>query len=537
MKAILAAFLAFVGLTTTAILLATGQIGPRTPLHIAAAPAHANQGPMLHDWAEANRVDLTLTFLPEAALVGAMTSGPQAMPDAIWPESRLWLGRLDPDDRARHVTVTGRQPVVLALKARIAQELGWSGRDDVTMAEIARAAKEGWFRLGIGSASQGSLGAATYLGLFPALSGAEAPLDAAMLETPETQDAVLDFLAQVDRTTPDGASLTDLLVGHPDHLDAMLTTEAQAIRANRLLAEAGGSALHVVYPADLPARLDSPIAFLPAPEADGAREEVFLALAAHLTNPDTAAGMVALGRRPALPGEDLPAAMWNPDLGLQAGRSLPAETPPEPGLVSRALALYQTELRKPSLTVWLLDHSYSMGGAPLDRMREAMTQLLDGDAASEHLLQPSARDAAIILPFNEIIADPIRVETATPVSLDRALRFLSEQQTTGAESDVYYALYEAYQELARFDESGRLGRYLPAIVLVTDAASAQDSREALLAHRQANPLSPQVPIIAIPLAEADRTELQDLATLTGGTVIDARDGLAPALRTAKAFNN
>lgn len=540
MKAILAAFLAFVGLTTTAILLATGKIGPRTPLLLVTTPGNAIHEPILRDWAEANRVDLTLRLLSEPAMAAALKAQGAARPDVIWTDSRLWLDRLDPEGQVQHVTALTRQPVVVAIKARIAQEMGWTGRETVPMAEIAQAAKEGWFRFGVGSATQGSLGAATYLGLFPAFSDSGGALDAAMLTTPETQDAVLDFLAQVDRTTADAGALTDLLVAHPDHLDAMLNTEAEALRANRLLSEGGGSALQVVYPEDLPAVLDSAIGFLPTKPEDPDREEAFLALIAHLQSAETTAVMQGLGLRTVGPEGDSVEPQgdaWTGAPGLRPSQPVAAPDPLPADLVAQALTLYQSELRKPSVTVWLLDHSYSMGGAPINQMRQAMTTLLDPKQAARHLLQSTDRDAAVILPFNEIIADPIRVEAASPVALERARRFLASQQVSGAESDIYYALYEAYGELARLSEDGTLGRSLPAIVLLTDAPSAQASREALVAHRRANPLSPPVPIIAIAYGEADRAELQALADLTGGVMIDAQGDIAGALRAAKAFNN
>ncbi|MBN7783503.1 substrate-binding domain-containing protein [Ponticoccus gilvus] len=540
MKAILAAFLAFVGLTTTAILLATGQIGPRTPLTIVTTPGHAIHEPMLRDWAKANRVDLTLRLLPETAMTSALLGQAGARPDVIWTDSRLWLDRLDPEGQMQHVTALTRQPVVLAIKARIAQEMGWTDRETVPMAEIAQAAKEGWFRFGIGSATQGSLGAATYLGLFPAFSDGDGPLDAAMLKVPETLDAVLDFLAQVDRTAPGALALADLLVAHPDHLDAMLNTEAEALRANRLLTEAGGSALQVIYPGDLPAVLDSTLGFLPTDPEELDREEAFHALVAHLKSAETTAVMQGLGLRAVGPEGDSAepqGAAWTGAPGLRPAQAVTAPDPLAADLVAQALTLYQTTLRKPSLTVWLLDHSYSMGGAPINQMRQAMTTLLDPRQAVRHGLQPTVRDAAVILPFNEIIADPIRVEAASPVALERARRFLASQQVSGADSDIYYALYEAYEELARLSEDGTLGRSLPAIVLLTDAPSAQASREALVAHRRATPLSPPVPIIAIAYGEADHAELQALADLTGGTMIDAEGDIAGALRAARAFNN
>ncbi len=51
------------------------------------------------------------------------------------------------------------------------------------------------------------------------------------------------------------------------------------------------------------------------------------------------------------------------------------------------LNLYQTEFRKPSLTVYCLDYSGSMEGTGREQMVEAMSQILIQENAARYLLQ------------------------------------------------------------------------------------------------------------------------------------------------------
>ena len=85
-------------------------------------------------------------------------------------------------------------------------------------------------------------------------------------------------------------------------------------------------------------------------------------------------------------------------------------TMPSGEVIKKALEIYQTELRKPSATVYCLDYSGSMSGSGEKAMKSAMAALLDQRQAAEAMIQASDKDVMIIVPFNDTIIDTWEVE-------------------------------------------------------------------------------------------------------------------------------
>ena len=128
------------------------------------------------------------------------------------------------------------------------------------------------------------------------------------------------------------------------------------------------------------------------------------------------------------------------------------------------LNLYQTQFRKPSLTVYCLDYSGSMEGIGREQMVEAMSQILIQENAEQNLLQASEHEVNILIPFEGYPRD---VYTA---------------EGNGAELEDLYDQVEA-EEPRRHGHLLRrhggpaaagnydLSQYTPAIILLTDGVS------------------------------------------------------------------
>ena len=158
---------------------------------------------------------------------------------------------------------------------------------------------------------------------------------------------------------------------------------------------------------------------------------------------------MARGRRAGFLGANLgeaPGAIWNAAWGIDPDRSIAPVPTPSSEVIEEALRLYQSELRKPSLTIWVLDTSGSMDGEPIQQLQEAMGLLLDPDAAALNLLQPSSRDITIIIPFNSTPGAVFQVVGDDPAELELALTRV-DALTAGGGTDLYAALAEAFQQL------------------------------------------------------------------------------------------
>lgn len=519
-----------------AILLpALGLFGPGTSLAIVSGSENKALEPIVREWGEREGVAVEMTYLGSVDIARVLGEGAEGAYDAVWPANGLWTALGDDRRVVKHSELILRSPVVLGLRRSIAEELGWTGRDDVTVQEIAAAAEAGRFRLAMTSATQSNSGASAYFGFLHAFAGEPDVLTLDDLGRADVRAETAAFLAATDRSSGSSGWLKDALVANPDRFDAMINYEALMIEANRELAAAGRETLHVVYPANGMAVADSPLGYVE--KGDAAKEEAFLALKAHLLTPEVQRELQALGRRASLIGMGAGSdpAVWNPDWGIDGDREIaPIPTPAAP-VIREALALYQTELRKPSLTVWLLDVSGSMEGEPIDQLKEAMTLLFDPEAAALNLLQPSTRDVSIVIPFNGAPTAVWRVDGNDP----RALAAMAERvrRLRAADgTDVYLAGMQAITELARFHEEGTLFDYLPAVIALTDGASDTVNREAFLGLLRQVPFGRDIPIHAIAFGDADEAQLEELNRATVGRLFDARKDLAEALRSAKGYN-
>ncbi|KAJ56754.1 hypothetical protein ACMU_07395 [Actibacterium mucosum KCTC 23349] len=512
------------------------QNGLRGNLHIVSGSENKALEPIIAEWGNENGVDVKVTYKGSVDISRILGEGAEGEFDAVWPANSLWIELGDTQKVVKHRESILRSPVVLGLRRPIAERLGWVGRDDITVQMIQEAASADKFRLSMTSATQSNSGASAYFGFLYALGDNPDVLTLDDLGDEALQDKVRDLLAQVDRSSGSSGWLKDSLVANPRAFDAMFNYEALVIEANQALVASGQDPLYVIYPANGLSVADSPLGYVNKGNAE--TEEAFLNLQAHLLSDPVQDQLVALGRRAGLIGlaaDNADTAVWNPEWGVDLNRAIAPIPTPDAAVIGEALRLYQSELRKPSLTVWVLDVSGSMEGEPLDQLKAAMGLLLDAEAAAVNLLQPSSRDINILLAFNHEHLPPETYKGAEPAALRQALNTVQGLQAGGG-TDLYAALWYALEALEPYHADGTLFDYLPAIVAMTDGASDTINRDLLLRTLETNGFGSDVPIHAIAFGAADETQLKELNEATIGRQFSAGSDLAGALRKAKGYN-
>lgn len=510
---------------------------PAAPLRIVAGSENQALQPLIEDWSRRERVPVEITWMGSVDIARELEKGRGSAFDAVWPAQSLWIELGD-----RHKVVSTRDsiirsPVVLGIRRSIAERLGWIGRQDVTIQQIEAAARSGAFRLAMTSATQSNSGAAAYFGLLYALAGNPDTLSVAMLDDGGLQDRLRGFLSLVDRSAGSSGWLKDALVENPGRFDAMFNYESMVIEANRTLTERGQEPLYAVYPSNGPTVADSPIGLID--RGDARVTDSYQSLRAFLLSPETQAQLVGMGRRTGLIGSasDIrpDPRVWNPDWGVDPGRQIAPLPTPAPEVIEKALSLYQTQLRKPSLTVWLLDTSGSMQGQPIEDLRRAMTMVLDPRESALNLLQPSSRDVTVVIPFDGAPEQPTVVQGGTPEAVAPALQRVRQMQAGGG-TDLYAAIAEAAGLLARYRQDGTLGNYLPAIIAMTDGRSDTANHDAAMQAMRQGGLIEAVPIHAIAFGDADVAQLTALTRDSAGRLFPAGGDIAAALRAAKGYN-
>ena len=264
---------------------------------------------------------------------------------------------------------------------------------------------------------------------------------------------------------------------------------------------------------------------------DTEKEQAFLDLQEYLLSDEVQNEIQRTGRRTGYEGVSAENAdVFRADWGIQPDRVL------SPDVLMECLDLYQTQFRKPSLTVYCLDYSGSMEGIGREQMVEAMSQILIQENAEQNLLQASEHEVNILIPFEGY---PRGVYTAEGNGEElEDLYDQVEAEVAYGGTDIYYAAMEGLRQLDDYD----LSQYTPAIILLTDGVSDgsfSDFRDGY------EVFGADVPVFSIMFGSADPTimfgsadptQLEELAELTHARVFDGREDLIGAFRSVKGYN-
>ncbi len=482
---------------------------PQESLRIVAGSENKSLEPLVQRFARENNLTVTFEYKGSVEIMRQLDSGGGSA-DAVWPAQSLWVSLGDSQRRVRDAQSIYWSPVGLALKGSVAQRLGWTDNKIVTTDKIREAAQAGRLRFLMTSATQSNSGAAAYLAFLSAFAGKPQVLTESDLRKPAVQRGVAALLGNINRSAGSSGWLTELFLRRYDDYDAMINYEVMATEANATLAAQGKEKLTVIYPSDGVAIADAPLGYVEHGQGTKKRQ-AFDRLQKWLLSPEIQREIAATGRRVGPIGEAFPSQLRLPR----------AET------VRQALDLYQTSLRKPSLTVYCLDVSGSMRGERLDQLKSAMRGLLDQDQARRSLLQTSTRDITVVIPFSSTPHALWEVRGNDPNALISLNAKIQALEATGG-TDIYSPTVEA---LRRIRQQPSYEDYFPAVILLTDGES---NTGASLSDVIGEKLD--IPVFAIRFGEALVGQLDALTESTSGRTFEGRCDLSAAFREAKGYN-
>ena len=276
--------------------------------------------------------------------------------DAVWPASSIWLSMGDEQHLVKHAASISLTPVVFGIRQSLAEDLGFT-QGDVSVRDILAAIRDGKMSFCMTSATQSNSGASAYIGFLYALLGKQEGMTAADLDNEELTAQVQELLGGVERSSGSSDWLKELFLERD--YDAMVNYECLIIDADRQLEAEGREPLYVVYPYDGLSLADSPLGYVD--HQDERKEEVFLALQEHLLSQEIQTRIEATGRRITANGVSAENRdVFNESWGIDTERILSPIQMPEADVLMKALSLYQTSLKKPSLNLYCLDYSGSM---------------------------------------------------------------------------------------------------------------------------------------------------------------------------------
>ena len=472
---------------------------------------------------EATGVDIQMEYKGSVDIMRELENGATDY-DAVWPASSIWVSMGDTRHLIKHSQSISMTPVVFGIRESLAEKLGFVG-EKVSVNDILTAIRDGEMSFCMTSATQSNSGGSAYIGFLYALLGKQEGLTSEDLQKPDLQADIRELLSGVERSSGSSDWLKDMFL--EGDYDAMVNYECLIIDANQQLEEEGKEPLYVVYPYDGLSIADSPLGYVD--HGDAEKEEAFLAVQEYLLSDKAQAEIEATGRRINAGGVSKENQdVFNSDWGIDTERILSPIQMPEAAVLTEALNVYQTSFKKPSLNIYCLDFSGSMSGTGEEQLKEAMAQILLQENARKNFLQANAGEVNEVVFFDDTILD---VQAAADDS-DEALAELNQKvadfQIAGG-TDIYRAAAEALEIASGYD----LTNYTPAIILMTDGRSNYNYSNF---EEVWNRYEEDIPIFSITFGDADPSQLEELAKISGGRVFDGTKDLTAAFRSVKGYN-
>lgn len=484
--------------------------------------------PVVQDFCKSRGAACTMKFQGSLDIALSLKAGNDPAVDAVWPAASIWIDMFDTARRVKSVKSIVQMPVILGVRLSKAKELGWIGAR-VTSKDILAAVEAGKLKFLMTSATQSNSGASAYLAMLAAGIGKPDLIEAGDLDKPEVLATARGLLKGVERSAGSSGWLADLYRDGERsgaHYQAMWNYEAVIKETNDKLVADGHEPLYAVYPDDGVSVADSPLGFVDRGRGKEV-EQFFTDLQTYLLSNDVQARIARTGRRVELGrAAPLPA---DPKTNLDPSRKLTIIRAPDPAVIQKALAIYQEALRRPSLTALCLDVSGSMQGAGEKQLLDAMRFLLTPAETRAMLVQWTKSDQIIVLPFSDHVLWTAQGNGEDGEQASLLTRALSLRADGG--TDFYTC---AAQALAAMRPMLSDGAHLPAIVIMTDgksqgAMSTFESAWRADGHR--------VPVFGVTFgSEVDRSQLDNLAKLTGGRVFDGTKSLTDAFRAVRGYN-
>lgn len=476
--------------------------------------------PILKDYEQKNHVKIEMTYAGSLDIMRSLQKQ-EFKYDAVWPASSIWLNAGDTMRRVRHAESISTNPVVFGIRKSLAEKLGFVGKK-VSVSDILQAIENGELKFCMTSASQSNSGASAYLGFIHAWSGTDT-ITSKTLKDEHLQEKLTRLLAGIDRSSGSSEWLKDMFV--KGDYDAMVNYECLMIAANRELTKKGEEPLYVVYPYDGLSIADSPLGYVD--QKDEEKEKLFLDLQKYLLSDEVQDKIQKTGRRTGYTGiSDSNKSVFKSEWGLQPDRVMSPFKMPSGDVLEEALNLYQTKLRKPSLTVYCLDYSGSMRGEGYKQLTEAMSQILIRENAKKNFLQIAPEDVSILIPFNEAVMDVCRAKG--PAEAEDLYQKVEAWEPDGG-TNMYVAIQDGIMEATDYHAD----EYTVSIVVMTDGMSVDEQKRFMTLYRA---LDEDIPIFSIMYGDADPSQLESLAKASNARVFDGRKDLVGAFRKVRGYN-
>ncbi len=442
--------------------------------------------------------------------------------NAIWVSNSLWYYMLDNPSIVVNPKSISVNPVVFGITKSKAIELGFVDKEIYTK-DILNAIKNKRLKFVITSPIRTNTGATAYFGFLSTLLNNPEVITSEMLLDKNLKEDIKSLFSGVNRVSGSEEFLEGMFLS--GQYEAVVSYETSLININKKLEKANKEPLYLVYPIDGVAMNDSSFGYI---NGEDDQSNKFKLIQQYLLSEEFQEELIKTGRRVWYGGvnKDAPKDIFRSDWGIDTTKYLNAVKYPSKAVIREALELYQTELRKPSHTIFVLDYSGSMFGNGKDELVKAMEYILTRERARENLLQFSARDKITIIPFS---SDTLGI-WIVPNGIDtKEVLYKIRIQDPEGGTNIYDPVVEAFKILEKEDKN----LYNTTVILMTDGEANYGSLDSV--RIKYNSLKDKIPVYSIMFGYAKDTELEAIARLTNGRVFDGRTNLLEAFKEVRGY--
>ena len=491
-------------------------------IHIISSTDNKNIEKVLTDYAKESGIKVSVDYAGTLEIMDKLNSGEQY--DAVWASNSMWLYMLDSSKaKTSDSKIINMNPVVFAIKKSVAKDLGFVGKE-VKLEDIIVAIRDGKLKFAMTSATQTNTGACAYLGFLSVLAGNPEVLTEEYLNDQQIKDELTALFSGVNRSSGSEEYLEEMYLD--GQCDAIVTYETSIINVNKNISNADDQ-LYGVYTVDGVSISDSVFAYLGKTNTE--KEEAFLQLQSYLLSKEGQEELMKTGRRTWYGGvkEDVDKTIFNPEWGIDTTKYLIPIKYPSTEVIQKALGIYQSELRKPTHTVFALDYSGSMSTEGIEQLREAMDFILTEEEAAKNYLQFSEKDKISFILFNSYPSNTYTIENG--LDTETILNSIKNTKPTGG-TNIYDTVTQAIEVLKEEDRE----KYNVSIVLMTDGVGNSGNYNTM--KNAIKNVSPAIPVYSIMFGSADDEQLEDIADLSTGKVFDGRTNLLEAFKVVRGYN-
>jgi len=208
------------------------------------------------EYAKLQDIDLEIEYAENKDIVEMLNSGEKY--DAVWMSDSIWLNMLEDTVHIEDSKSTSVNPIVLAIKKDIVEELNLN-ENDIYSKDIIEKIKEGSLSICMADATQTNTGISTYLYFISIISGTPGVLKSEYLENKDVKNELVSIFKEIEETSSE--SVLEKLFLNGDY-DGIITYESSIISINQELENNNQETVYALYPKDGVYVSDSPFAYI-----------------------------------------------------------------------------------------------------------------------------------------------------------------------------------------------------------------------------------------------------------------------------------